>query len=96
MDRPPLYPRLAKRAYHHRKNAKERKAEHKQATDLRLESMIPFVVYKEPMHVKANNVRQIEAAVKWSIEQDLNIVIVGGRDSWMVTDLLVKNNIFSI
>ena len=81
------------RAYHHRKNAKERKAEHKQATDLRLESMIPFVVYKEPMHVKANNVRQIEAAVKWSIEQDLNIVIVGGRDSWMVTDLLVKNNI---
>ena len=81
------------RAYHHRKSAKERKAEHRQATDLRLESMIPFVVYKEPMHVKANNVRQIEVAVKWSTEQDLNIVIVGGRDSWMITDLLVKNNI---
>ena len=65
------------RAYHHRKNAKERKAEHKQKSDLRLESMIPFVIYKEPMHIKANNVRQIEAAIKWSIEQDLNIVIVG-------------------
>ena len=81
------------RAYHHRKNAKERKAEHKQESDLRLESMIPFVVYKEPMHIKANNVRQIEAAIKWSVEQDLNIIIVGGRDSWMVPDLLVKNNI---
>ena len=81
------------RAYHHRKNAKERKAEHKQKSDLRLESMIPFVIYKEPMHIKANNVRQIEAAIKWSKEQDLNIVIVGGRDSWMIPDLLVKNNI---
>ena len=50
------------RAYHHRKNAKERKAEHKQKSDLRLESMIPFIVFKEPIHVKANNVRQIEAA----------------------------------
>ena len=81
------------RAYDHRKNAKERKAEHKQKSDLRLESMIPFVIYKEPMHIKANNVRQIEAAIKWSKEQDLNIVIVGGRDSWMIPDLLVKNNI---
>ena len=34
------------RAYHHRRSAKERKAEHKQDTDLRLESMIPFIIYK--------------------------------------------------
>ena len=81
------------RAYHHRKNAKERKAEHKQKTDLRLESMIPFIVFKDPIHIKANDIRQIEAAVKWSNKHDLNIVIVGGRDAWMITEVLVENNI---
>ena len=81
------------RAYHHRRNAKERKAEHKQESDLRLESMIPFIIYKEPIHVKANDIRQIEAAVNWANDQDLNIVIVGGRDSWINPELLVKNNV---
>mgnify|MGYP003302587157 CR=1 FL=1 len=58
-----------------------------------LESMIPFVIYKDPIHVKANDIRQIEAAVKWANEQDLNIVIVGGRDSWINPKILVENNI---
>ena len=81
------------RAYYHRKNAKERKAEHKQKSDLRLESMIPFIVFKEPIHIKANNVRQIEAAVKWSTKHDLNIVIVGGGDAWRIPEILVEKNI---
>ena len=81
------------RAYHHRKNAKERKAEHKQKSDLRLESMIPFIVFKEPIHVKANNIRQIEAAAKWSTKHDLNIVIVGGADAWRIPEILVEKNI---
>ena len=81
------------RAYHHRKNARERKAEHKQKSDLRLESMIPFIVFKEPIHIKANNVRQIEAAAKWSTKHDLNIVIVGGADAWRIPEVLVEKNI---
>ena len=81
------------RAYHHRKNAKERKAEHKQKSDLRLESMIPFIVFKKPIHIKANNVRQIEAAAKWSTKHDLNIVIVGGADAWRIPEILVEKNI---
>ena len=81
------------RAYHHRKNAKERKAEHKQKSDLRLESMIPFIVFKEPIHIKANNVRQIEAAAKWSTKHDLNIVVVGGADAWRIPEVLVEKNI---
>jgi len=81
------------RAYHHRRSAKERKAEHKQETDLRLESMIPFVIHKDPIHIKANDIRQIEAAVKWADDQDLNIVIVGGRDSWINPEILVENNV---
>ncbi len=81
------------RAHHHRRSAKERKAEHKQETDLRLESMIPFVIHKDPIHIKANDIRQIEAAVKWADDQDLNIVIVGGRDSWINPEILVENNV---
>ncbi len=81
------------RAYHQRRNAKERKAEHRQKTDLRLESMIPFVIHKEPIHVKANDIRQIEAAVNWASENDLNIVMVGGRDAWLNPKLLVRYNI---
>ena len=81
------------RAYYQRRNAKERKAEHRQKTDLRLESMIPFVIHKEPIHVKANDIRQIEAAVNWASENDLNIVIVGGRDAWLNPKLLVRYNI---
>jgi len=81
------------RAYHHRRSAKERKAEHKQETDLRLESMIPFVIHKDPIHIKANDIRQIEAAVKWADDQDLNIIIVGGRDSWINPEILVENNV---
>jgi len=55
--------------------------------------MIPFVIHKEPIHVKANDIRQIEAAVNWASENDLNIVIVGGRDAWLNPKLLVRYNI---
>ena len=66
------------RAYDLRRSAKERKAEHKQETDLRLESMVPFIIYKEPIHVKANNIRQIEAAVNWANEHDLILLLLVG------------------
>ena len=55
------------RAYHQRRTVKERKAEQKQQSDLRLESMVPFIIHKEPIHIHANDIRQIEAAVKWQI-----------------------------
>ncbi len=59
-----------------------------QGVDLRLESMIPFVTGEKPIFIHANEVRQIEAAVHWAIRQDINIVIIGGKDSWRLTDLL--------
>ena len=81
------------RAYHQRRTVKERKAEHKQPSDLRLESMIHYIIDKNPIHIRADDIRQIEAAINWSKKHNLNIVIVGGRDSWMNTQLLVKENI---
>jgi len=81
------------RAYHQRRTVRERKAEQKQQSDLRLESMVPFIIHKEPIHVHANDIRQIEAAVKWANKHDFNIVIVGGWDAWRNPELLVKHNI---
>ena len=46
-----------------------------------------------PIFIHANEVRQIEAAVYWSLRQGFKMVLVGGKDSWMVTQLLKENNI---
>jgi imidazolonepropionase-like amidohydrolase len=66
---------------------------HDLAHDLALEAMIPFVNGEKPFFVHAFDVRQIEAAVAWSIQQKVRIVILGGWDAWRVTDLLKENHI---
>ena len=81
------------RAYFQRVKQRSRMADERQKTDLRLESMIPFVIEQKTIFVHANEARQIEAAINWARKNDLKIVIVGGADSWRLTDLLVKNNI---
>ena len=53
-------------AYNTRKTVRERKAEQKQQTDLRLEALVPYFVNGEPIHIRANDIRQIEAAIKWA------------------------------
>ena len=81
------------RAYFKRIKQKKRKATELQETDLRLEAMIPFIIEQKPIFIHANEVRQIESAVRWANKHDLKITIVGGRDSWRISDLLVRHNI---
>ena len=81
------------RAYARLRQTKSRSAENYHNEDLRLESMIPYVQGKLPIYVHANEVRQIEAAVHWSKRQDVNIIIVGGKDAWRTTTLLRKNKV---
>ena len=64
-----------------------------QEADLRLEAMVPFIIEQKPIFVHANDVRQIESAVRWADRHDIKITIVGGRDSWRISELLVKYNI---
>ncbi len=61
--------------------------------NLKLEGLIPVLNNEIPIFIHANEVRQIEAAVYWSIRQDVKMILVGGKDSWRVTDLLKDNNI---
>ena len=81
------------RAYFLRIKQRNRIADERQKADLRLEAMIPFVIEKKSIFIHANEARQIESAVNWAGKNDLKIIIVGGTDSWRLTDLLVKNNI---
>ena len=81
------------RAYFQRVKQRSRIAGERQKSDLRLESMIPFVVEKKKIFIHADEARQIKSAVEWAKKNDLKIIIVGGSDSWRLTDLLVKNNI---
>ena len=81
------------RAYFQRIKQRSRTAGERQKSDLRLESMIPFVVEKKKIFIHADEARQIKSAVEWAKKNDLKIIIVGGSDSWRLTDLLVKNNI---
>ena len=81
------------RAYARLRQTKSRSAENYHDEDLRWESMIPYVYKKLPIYVHANEVKQIEAAISWSVRHSLKIIIVGGKDAWRTTDLLIKNRI---
>ena len=61
--------------------------------DLRLEGMLPVLLGDIPIFIHANEVRQIEAAVYWADRQNLEMVLVGGKDSWRTTTLLKEREI---
>ena len=57
------------------------------------EAMLPVVNGEIPIMVHAEDVRQINAAVKWAQTNDFKIVLVGGRDAWQVAGLLAARKI---
>ena len=59
----------------------------------RLDALTQVVLGKTPLIIRANTVKQIEAAIFWSKKQNIDIIIIGARDSWRITDLLVEKNI---
>jgi len=50
--------------------------------DPRLEALQPALAGKAPVFVVADSLRQIRAALAWAKEENLRIVIGGGRDAW--------------
>tara|TARA_B100000131_G_scaffold74587_1_gene70973 strand:+ start:6564 stop:7883 length:1320 start_codon:yes stop_codon:yes gene_type:complete len=81
------------RAYARLRQTKTRTAKDYHDKDLRWESMIPYVEAKLPIFVHANEIRQIEAAVNWANRHELKIIIVGGKDAWLNTEILLENKI---
>ena len=64
-----------------------------QKTDLRWEAMEGVLAGTVPIYVHVNRLFEIQEAVKFSVEQKVKIVIVGGSDAWRAIPLLKKHNV---
>jgi len=62
-------------------------------TDSRYAAMIPVFDRQIPVMVAADGASQISDAVTWALEEDIRIVIRGGRDAIHLADRLVANDI---
>lgn len=62
-------------------------------TDLRWEAMVPVFDKTMLVYINADDLKQIQEAVRFAIDEDIRIVIVGARDSYRVTSLLKEHDI---
>jgi imidazolonepropionase-like amidohydrolase len=62
-------------------------------TDVRWEAMIPAFRKELPVFIHADEYQQIESALEFAKEQDLDIILVGGRDAWRFADQLAAENV---
>lgn len=81
------------RAYLLAKKAETTKGIPYHATDVRWDAMVPVLERKVPVFVNANEVQQIEAAVRWAKDENVRLVVVSGRDSWRAAEILKKEQI---
>ncbi len=81
------------RSYMVAKKAERQKGVPYHDTDLRWEAMIPVLERNVPVWVNANELTQIQAAITWAEQENVKLVVVGGRDAWRVTSQLKAKNI---
>jgi imidazolonepropionase-like amidohydrolase len=62
-------------------------------TDSRYAAMIPVLNREIPVVVSADGAAQINDAITWATEEDVRIIIRGGRDAIHVADRLVANDV---
>ncbi len=61
--------------------------------DVRWEAMIPVLSGEVPVHINANEIRQIQSAINWAEKENVRMVLVGGRDAGYVLPQLKEKNI---
>ncbi|HEY5616225.1 MAG TPA: amidohydrolase family protein [Bacteroidota bacterium] len=81
------------RGYMIAKKAETQKGVPYYETDPRWEAMIPVLEGKVPVHVYANELTQIQAAVTWAEREGVKLVIIGGRDALRASEQLKAKNI---
>jgi imidazolonepropionase-like amidohydrolase len=72
--------------------AYSQETDHKE-TNLMFEALKPLFAKQEKLFVHADVVKQLLVAVDFAKEFGIDVVIVGGSESWQIADLLKKNNI---
>ena len=65
----------------------------KTETNLKFEALRPLFEKKQKLFVHADISRQILMAIDFAKKFDIDVVVVGGSDSYLVADLLKQNNI---
>lgn len=81
------------RAYRTAHRASESGDGARHESDSRWEAMIPVLDGEVPVVVEANELRQIQDAITWAEEEDVRLILLGGRDAHYVTDHLVRKDI---
>lgn len=61
--------------------------------DIRYEAMRNAIQGDTPLLIRASTAGQIESAVTWASQRDLDVVILGGEEADRVTDLLVEHDV---
>ena len=67
-------------------------ADHKE-TNLKFEALRPLFEKKEKLFIHADVVKQLLIAVDFVKDFGIDVVIVGGAESWQIANLLKQNNI---
>jgi len=62
-------------------------------TNIKFEGVRPLFEKKQKLFIHCNQIKQMLIAVDFVKEFEINVVIVGGSDSWQIADLLKANNI---
>ena len=65
----------------------------KEKTNLKFEAVKGLFNKSQKLYVHANTVRQMLVALEFVKEYNLDMVIVGGSESWQIADLLKQNNV---
>ena len=72
------------RSYKKAKEAMDSGEASRHDRDTRWEAMIPVFEGDTPVVVNANEVRQIQDAITWAEEEDVRLIILGGRDAHLI------------
>ena len=72
---------------------KARTADPSIALDVRHLALVPALRGEVPVFMLADQLEQIESAVLWAAEQNLRIVIVGGGEALLCTELLKRHKV---
>lgn len=63
------------------------------AVNLRLRALCPLFSGERTLYIHADYAVAIQDAVRWALDLGITPVIVGGRDSWQITDFLKEHKV---
>lgn len=80
------------RVFFHQAKAYFNEAKHEH-TNLKFEAVKPLFEQKQNFYVHAQTVKEIQVGISLAKEFGFKTVVIGGADSWMITDYLKENNV---